>query len=126
MRLLDTDVLIDFQRKYPPALAWYNSLTEVPSVPGLVIMELIQDAQNRRQVQAVLRLVMPMPVVWPTETDCDRALSDFTAFHLSHRLGLLDALIAACALGQAATLSTFNLKHYRVIAGLVPEQPYSR
>jgi len=84
MRLLDTDVLIDFQRKYPPALAWYNSLTEVPSVPGLVIMELIQDAQNRRQVQAVLRLVMPMPVVWPTETDCARALSDFTAFHLPH------------------------------------------
>jgi predicted nucleic acid-binding protein len=46
-------------------------------------------------------------------------------FHLSHRLGLLDALIAACALGQAATLCAFNLKHYRVIAGLITEQPYS-
>jgi predicted nucleic acid-binding protein len=39
---------------------------------------------------------------------------------------LIDALVAACAIGQAATLCTFNLKHYRVIAGLTTEQPYSR
>jgi predicted nucleic acid-binding protein len=43
-----------------------------------------------------------------------------------HRLGLLDALIAACALGQGATLCTFNVKHHRVVAGLVTEQPYPR
>jgi len=126
MRLLDSDVLIDFQRKHPPAVAWYQSLTEAPLVPGLVIMELIQDAQNRRQVQEVLRLVRPMPVVWPTEGDCVRALADFTAFHLSHRLGLLDALIGACAVGRGATLCTFNVKHYRVITGLTTEQPYPR
>ena len=77
MLLLDTDVLIDFQHRHPPAMAWYHSLTEIPSGPGLVIMELVQGAQNRCQVQAVLRLVRPMPVVWPTEADCDRARSDF-------------------------------------------------
>lgn len=126
MRLLDADVLVDIQRRHPPAVAWYHSLAELPTVPGLVIMELIQYAQNRRQVRAALRLVKPLPVIWPTEADCARALTDFTAFHLSHRLGLIDALIAACAVGQAATLCTFNLKHYRVIAGLVTEQPYSR
>jgi predicted nucleic acid-binding protein len=126
MRLLDADVLVDIQRKHPPAVAWYQSLTELPSVPGLVVMELVQYAQNRRQVQEARRLVRPLPVVWPTEADCDRACKDFIAFHLSHNLGLLDALIAACAIGGAATLCTFNTKHYRVIAGLVTEQPYSR
>ncbi len=126
MRLLDSDVLIDFQRKYPPAVAWYRSLTDIPGIPGFVIMELIQDAQNRSQVQEVLRLVSPMPVVWPIEADCIRALADFTAFNLSHRLGLLDALIGACAVGRAATLCTFNVKHYRVITGLTTEQPYPR
>jgi predicted nucleic acid-binding protein len=49
-----------------------------------------------------------------------------TIFYLSHRLGLLDALIGACAVGRAATLCTFNVKHYRVIAGLTTEQPYPR
>jgi predicted nucleic acid-binding protein len=126
MRMLDADVLVDIQRSHPPAVAWYQSLTEVPHVSGLVIMELVQHAQNQRQVRAALRLVKPLPVVWPTEADCDRALADYIAFHLSHNLGLLDALIAACAVGRSATLCTFNVKHYRVIAGLVTEQPYLR
>jgi len=35
-------------------------------------------------------------------------------------------LIAATALGLGATLCTFNVKHYRNIAGLAVEQPYAR
>jgi predicted nucleic acid-binding protein len=89
-------------------------------------MELIQDAQNARQVRQAVRLVAPLQVVWPTEVDCQRALADFTAFHLSHGLGLLDALIAARAVGLSATLCTFNVKHYRVVSGLVTLQPYTR
>ncbi len=126
MLLLDTDILIDVQRGHAPAVAWFSGLTDVPSVPGFVVMELIQDAQNARQLRAVRRLVAPLPVVWPTETDCQRALSDFATYHLSHGLGLLDALIAACAVGRAATLCTFNVRHYRVVPGLTTAQPYTR
>lgn len=124
MLILDTDVLIDVQKARPQALAWLAGLGEVPVVPGLVVMELIQGAQNAQQVRQALQLVAPLPVVWPTEADCARALSDFASFHLSHGLGLLDALIAACARGRAATLCTFNAKHYRVVSGLVTEEPY--
>jgi predicted nucleic acid-binding protein len=124
--LLDTDVLIDIQRGYAPALAWFTGITDLPSVPGLVVMELIQDAQNMQQVRRALRLVAPLPIVWPTEVDCERALSDFTAYHLSHILGLIDAMIGACAVGLSATLCTFNVKHYRVIPGLITEQTYQR
>jgi hypothetical protein len=124
--LLDTDILIDIQRGYAPALAWFATLQELPSIPGLVVMELIQDAQNSQQVKTVLKLIAPLPVIWPTQADCQRALSDFTTYHLSHGLGLLDALIAACAVGLSATLCTFNVKHYRVVSGLILEQPYSK
>jgi predicted nucleic acid-binding protein len=126
MDLVDTDVLIDVQRGHPPALAWFAGLTQFPAVPGFVVMELIQDARNNKEVQQALKLVAPLPVVWPTAVDCARALSDFTAYHLSHGLGLLDALIAACAVGLSATLYTFNDKHYRVVPGLVIAQPYTR
>ena len=51
MDVLDTDVLIDIQRSHPPAVAWFSTLNELPSVPGLVVMELIQDARNRQQVR---------------------------------------------------------------------------
>ncbi len=97
MDLVDTDVLIDVQRGHLAALAWFAGLTNLPAVPGLVVMELVQDARNAREVRHVLKLAAPLQVVWPTEADCARALSDFTAYHLSHGLGLLDALIAACA-----------------------------
>ncbi|HEX5447430.1 MAG TPA: PIN domain-containing protein [Pirellulales bacterium] len=93
---------------------------------GIVVMELIQDARNAREVRKALRLVSPLLIVWPTETDCARALSDFAAFHLSHGLGLLDALIAACAVGRSATLYTFNAKHYQAVPGLTVAEPYTR
>ena len=124
--ILDSDVLIDVQRRHPAALAWFTGLAEVPSVPGFVVMELIQGARDGREVRAAQRLTAPLPVIWPTPDDCERALADFAAFHLSHGLGLLDALIAACAVGLAAELCTFNDKHYRVMPGLSTVRPYTR
>ncbi len=126
LRVLDADILIDIQRRHPPAVTWYASLPAYPTVPGLVIMELMQDARNKREVEQALRLVQPLPVAWPTDADCDRALQDYRVLHLSHNLGLIDALIAATATGLGATLCTFNVKHYRSVAGLVFEQPYKR
>ena len=126
MLVLDTDVLIDVQRGHVAALAWFAGLIELPSVPGLVVMELIQGAQNAKQVRDVLKLTAPLPVVWPTIGDCQRALADFTAFHLSHSLGLLDAMIAGIAVGLSAELCTFNAKHYQIVPGLITLQPYTR
>jgi predicted nucleic acid-binding protein len=126
MLILDTDVLIDVQRGHAPALVWFAGLTELPSVPGLVVMEMIQGARDAKQVRDALRPTAPLPVVWPTIADCQKAMADFTAFHLSHGLGLLDALIAAIAVGLSAELCTFNDKHYRIVPGLVTVQPYTR
>ena len=73
-------------------------------------MELIQDARNAREVRRALKLVAPFRIVWPTEADCTRALSDFAAYHVSKGLGLLDALIAACARkARVATVVTWNI-----------------
>lgn len=126
MLLLDTDILIDIQRGHQPAIDWFISLDELPVVAGLVVMELIQDAENKEQVERARRLVAPLSIVWPSEADCDHALETFERYHLSHKLGLLDALIAATAVGLDATLCTFNVKHYRVVSDLVTKQPYQR
>ncbi|WP_242049292.1 VapC toxin family PIN domain ribonuclease [Aulosira sp. FACHB-615] len=91
MYLLDTDILIDIQRGHTPAITWFANLAELPSVPGFVVMELIQDAQNKQKLRNTLKLVAPLPIVWPTEADLNRALLDFATYHLSDSLGLLDA-----------------------------------
>jgi predicted nucleic acid-binding protein len=124
--LLDSDILIDVLRGHLPAVAWFSDLDTVPSVPGLVVMELIQGVSDSAGLRNVLKLVEPLPFVWPTEVDCNRALADFKSFRLSHNLGLLDALIAACAVGRSVTLSTFNSKHYTAIVDLVVDQPYRK
>ena len=126
MTLVDTDVLIDIQRGHAPALAWFAGLTELPAIPGFVTMELIQDARNSNEVRQALKLVAPFAVIWPTESDCDRALSDFSTYHLSQGLGLIDAMIAACAVSRSATLYTFNRKHYIAVPGLNVDRPYVR
>jgi predicted nucleic acid-binding protein len=126
MEVLDTDILIDVQRGHPPAPAWFGQLTELPSVPGYVVMELVQDARNSREVEDALKLVAPLPIVWPSSIDCSRALEEFSSYHLSHGLGLIDALIAACVVGLSATLCTFNDRHYRVVPGLSTVGPYAR
>ena len=128
MHLVDTDILIDVQRGHPPALAWFAGLTELLGIPGFVVMELVQDAPNmgEGEVRTALHMVAPLDIVWPTEADCSRALADFSIYHLSHGLGLLDSLIAACAVGRSATLHTFNSKHYAAVPGLIISQPYIR
>jgi predicted nucleic acid-binding protein len=126
MYVLDTDILIDVLRGHQPAITWFTTLTKIPSVSGFVVMELIQNAQNKQQIQQVFKLIAPLPIIWLTEVDCSNALSDFSKYHLSDGVGLLDALIAHCAIGKNATLCTFNVKHYRVIPHLKITQPYVR
>ena len=126
MELVDTDVLIDVQRGHPPAVVWFAGLATLPAVTGLRRHGTDSGRTKASEVRQAMRLVSPFQVVWPTESDCTRAPLDFETYHLSHGLGLLDALIAACAVGLSATLNTFNSKHYRTVPGLNFAQPYTR
>ena len=126
MRLVDTDVLIDIQRGYLPALKWFESLDELPSVPGFVVMELMQPAESKADIKKVRQLIAPLFVVWPQQIDLQRALEGFSNLRLSHNIGLLDSLIAATAIGLSAPLIIFNVKHYRAVPGLITEQPYEK
>ena len=127
VRLLDTDVMIDLQRGFPAAVAWYTSMPDgMLALPGHVLMELYQDAQNSRQTIIIDRLTTPFPLVWPTDTEALQAVRNFRLLHLSYGIGLIDTLIAATALSLGVPLCTFNLKHFRQIPGLITEQPYTR
>lgn len=127
MRLLDSDVIIDILRGHRPALEWFISLPlEDFSVSGYVAMELIQGTRNRQQLNKLLRVVNLWPIYWPSPYACTVAMRDLESFHLSHRLGAFDSLIAQSAIELDAILCTFNLRHFRSIEGLVTEQPYAR
>jgi predicted nucleic acid-binding protein len=117
--------MVDVLRGHAPAVAWLNSLGSTPvGLPGLVAMELLQGCRNAGEQQRVENELRRFSLYWPTAADCTRALDDFAAYHLSHNLGLLDALIAETAVGLAMPLATFNVRHYGVITALQTIQPY--
>ena len=125
MILLDTDVAVDILRNHPPAVSWLQGLgATLLGLPGLVVMELLQGCQDKAEQQWVEQFCQSYALYWATPADCQRALQDFAAYHLSNNLGLLDALIAHTAVGLNETLATFNVKHYRVVASLRTIQPY--
>jgi predicted nucleic acid-binding protein len=127
MALVDTAIMIDVLRQFPAALAWLASLdAEIIVVPGFVGMELLQECRNRAEQEKIERTLSRCRIVWPTTTSCDAALVAFAQFHLSHNLGLIDALIGQTAIELDLPLSTFNQKHYAMLTGLATMQPYSR
>ncbi len=124
--LMDTDVLIDVERGLPNALTWIGGLLQQPSVCGFAAMELIHGSRNERERRALLRFLLPFPSVWPTEADMNRALHVYSRYRLSHNLGMIDALVAATAVGAGLDLVTFNVRHFRAVLGLTTVQPYAR
>lgn len=127
MILLDTDVMVDVMRRYTPAVAWLDTLdSETIGIPGLVAMELLQGCRNRKEQRRVESLLRPYALYWPGQMSCSRAFDEFAEYHLSHNLGILDALIAHTAAGLNVELATFNTKHYGVVSGLLTIQPYDR
>src|SRR6266849_688268 len=111
--ILDTDVLIDLVREHPAAAAWFATLAVMPSVSGIAAMELTFGCLNAAELRAVRTFLLPFPILWPSEEDHQRALADYAPLHLSHGLGVMDALIAATAIGQGLPLVTLNVRHFR-------------
>jgi hypothetical protein len=61
MRLLDTDILSDIQHGHPPVVAWVATLTEMPSISDIGVMELIQKAYHPQQLRQALKQIAPLP-----------------------------------------------------------------
>ncbi len=124
--LLDTDVVVDILRGYPPALAWLDALAEDELIllPGFAVMEVIHGCQNKQEQRRVENFLDSFDVVWPRRTTCAQALDTFASNHLRHSVGILDALIGHTAIDLGLPLASFNQKHYTPIAGLRLEQPY--
>jgi predicted nucleic acid-binding protein len=125
MIILDSDIMIDFLRGYPPALAWLDTLEdEVLCLPGFVVMELLQGCRNKAEQTKVEQVLMDFEIIWLTPEGCEQALSVFAKHRLGYGIGLLDALIGHTAVVLDLPLYTFNRKHYAAIPQLVTVEPY--
>ncbi len=125
--LLDTDVLVDCLRGTPAARTWLEQATaESFQVPGVVAMELLMGCQNKADLERTRKFITAFDVVWTEAAEFAKAYELLAAQRLSSGLSIPDCLIAAMALTRSARLYTFNSKHFKVVAGLDTQEPYTR
>jgi predicted nucleic acid-binding protein len=123
----DTDVMVDVLRKHPSALAWLREAADEPILLcGFVLAELLQGCRTKAEQKKVRDALAEFAVAWPTQETCNRALELFGDFHLSHGLGLIDALVGQTAVDLGVELLTFNARHYACIPGIRSRAPYDR
>lgn len=127
MLLLDTDVVVDVLRGYPPAVAWLDSLkSEEIGFPGLVAMELIYGCQTSKEQRQLVQFLSAYDLLWPSSETCLRAFTLLAEVHLRNNIGILDCLIGQMALDLGHPLCTFNRKHYSHVPGLELSEPYQK
>jgi predicted nucleic acid-binding protein len=127
MILIDTDIVIDVLRAFPPALTWLDSLSDSPvTVVGFTILEILQGCWNPTSLRQTQRALAPYQIVWPDDMALERTLQRFGTRRLSHGLGIIDALIAETAIGLNLPLHTFNVRHFAAYPELKTVQPYQK
>lgn len=111
--LLDTSVLIDVQRRHPPALAWLSKLQRTALFTSSVTaFELHVGADQPGASDAIRRLLEAVSVIAIDAAIAERASAIFRRYEASHGVDEFDALIGATALVAQLPLITLNLKHF--------------
>ena len=118
--LVDTDVMIDFLRGDPKAVALIQTQSDRIILSSMVAAELYAGAKGADELATLDSLIQLFRVV-PVTPELARAAGLYKKeYARSHGVGLADAIMAATAQSENADLETLNVKHYPMIEGLKP------
>jgi predicted nucleic acid-binding protein len=118
--LVDTDVLVDFLRGRPKAVALVRELSASIILPSIVAAELYAGVKGEEELRRLDSLISLFRVI-PLSAELARAGGLHKRLYAkSHGVGLADAIIAATVEDENAELKTLNTKHYPMIKGLRP------
>ena len=122
MLLFDTDVLIDHLRGQPAARAFIKGTTEQKGISATTVAELyagVREGNEHAVLEAFLRRFVVVPI---SAEIAERGGLLRRDYRKSHNTGFIDALIAATAETEGATLVTLNEKHFPMLDVVVPYQ----
>ncbi|MEB3316628.1 MAG: type II toxin-antitoxin system VapC family toxin [Cyanobacteriota bacterium] len=122
--VLDSDVLIDYLRDQPQAVAFLEGTEQALAISAITIAELyagVRDGEERQQLDTFVAAFTVLPL------ECQpaqRAGLWRRQYGPSHGTGLADALIAASVEAAGATLVTLNQRHFPMLARVLV--PYAK
>jgi len=117
--LLDTCVLTDYFRGDADAVAFLGTLEEPPFISALTVAELyagVREGKERRAVEALLEHLPTIPL------DAEMAAKGGLykrQYGKAHGVGIVDALLAACAELKGLSLVTKNRTHFPMLEEVV-------
>jgi predicted nucleic acid-binding protein len=118
--LLDTDVLIDYLRGEPEAIYFLEHLEDPLLLSAISVAELFTWARPGKEMPALQDFLAAFDII-PIDQEVARQGGLFRGtYGPSHGSGLADALIAATAQIQGATLVTLNRRHFPMVKVRVP------
>jgi predicted nucleic acid-binding protein len=109
---LDTDVLVDFLRGRPTAVAYVKSHVDEIALSAVVAAELYAGTQETEEVAKLDAFLSLFPIIAVTSELARAAGRLKNKFSASRGIGLADAVIATTAEQEHAKLKTFNVRHY--------------
>jgi predicted nucleic acid-binding protein len=125
--VIDTDILIDHLRGFPPAKIFLNLFYE-NTMSGLIstitVMELLsgKSAAEEARRTKIAKLFSLFKAVNVTFAIAEKA----GELRRKYSPNPIDSVIAATALSFNCKLVTCNTSHYQVIKGLVLWKPYDK
>jgi hypothetical protein len=122
--VVDTDVLIDYLRDRPGAVAFLEGTEQPLAASAITIAELYvgaRDGVERQRLDAFVEAFEVLPLDRPAAVLAGLWRRQYGP---SHGTGLADALIAASAEAAGATLVTLNRRHFPMLSDVLV--PYAK
>lgn len=122
--LVDTDVLVDYLRGLPAAVAYMQANANRICLSAIVVAELCAGVRDDDELKRIDEFLALFPVL-PVTASLARSGGLFKRdYFQSHGTGLADAIIAATAEVHHAELKTLNVRHFPMFKSLKP--PYRK
>ena len=121
--LLDTDVLVDFLRGHAGAIACLEELADQAILSAVTVAELyagVRGGKEDPEQTALANLLSQFRIVAISGAVAKLGGLYKRDYGAKHGLGLADAIIAATATLEGASLKTLNTRHFPMFDDLAP------
>ncbi len=117
--LLDTDILVDYLRRRAEAVHFLRGLSDRAVISAVTVAELYAGVREGREREG-LETFISHSIVVPVDVQiAERGGLIARQYRASHGTGFADAIIAATAEIERATLVTLNTKHFPMLTDVL-------
>ena len=117
--LLDSNILVDYLRDRTEAVSYFDGLKDTPAISAITVAELYAGVREGKE-RELLDLLIPEIDVAAVTVEIAMLGGLFRRQYMkSHRLEVVDAIIAATADLEKAKLVTLNRKHFPMFSDVI-------